>query len=677
MKTNPFKFHTGIEYSDAGNNQLRGGCIFCDHEHNFYIDSNNWQWDCKSCQRKGNLYTFLNSIHALMLPDPVRILADERSIPYIYFQNNNIRYNQFLSNTTYHVFCIPTYNKAGSLNNLYKVIPHPEKPGKRLILCTPTLSPTLFNQVASSHQEVWLLEGHWDKLAGEAITAPRNITCYGWPGNAFKASWINDFAGKDLCIFPDHDKVNPKSGTRAGEEELKHIISLIDKASVKPKSIKVIKWPEGTPEGFDVNDVLRAQGPNSYSFLTSNLVPYEANLKLLDHPIITGDESCDSFDKLLADCASTYYFTPDMELLLLLLISSIYSLKIDGEQMWLRIMGPPGSSKTTLARIVGSSEKTIMRDTFTGLLSGWKDDQAQDASMIPLVADRALIVKDADAMLQQPNVSQIMSELRAFYDKQIAVTYRNRINYDYSNIRSTFIFNGTHTLRDMDNTSLGERFIDFELHVTDRDRLAIAQRVLANQKSIAKTHTSPETRLQERAKGFIDGHLLARDDTADLGPKEDNAILELGSLISYMRATVQRDHRGRIKYKPYPEVPSRIVGQLTKTFQCAPAVFNTQHVPPEVHKVVRHSVRDIINVHSLRYKICNILHATPFITGEQICIPLSPTPAQVVADEIENMVELGMMEIVPKRTSTNYTINTFGLREHIYHQFGMILEPDE
>src|SRR5690606_15416142 len=127
-----------------------------------------------------------------------------------------IRYNQYVSNNTYLVFSIPTYNKDGALNNLYKVIPNSKKPGKRLILCTPSLSGTLFNQSKTSHQEIWLLEGHWDKLAGEAITSPREITCRGWPGNAFKSSWANDFAGKDLCIFPDHDKINPTSGTRAG-----------------------------------------------------------------------------------------------------------------------------------------------------------------------------------------------------------------------------------------------------------------------------------------------------------------------------------------------------------------------------------------------------------------------------------------------------------------------------
>ena len=527
---NPFTFHTGYDYQEGI--QHHGECVFCSNPNTFYFDPKTFKWDCKSCQARGNLYTFLQLFHSKLIDEPVSILAEERGIPLSYFQRSHVKFNQYLSGETYHVFTIPTYNKEGTLNNLYKVIPHPSKPNKRLILCTPSLSPTLFNFPSSPHKKFWLLEGHWDKLAGEAVVGTRDITCAGWPGSAFKSGWERAFAGCDLCIFQDRDKPNPQTGKYAGEEELIRILRIIKDSSSKPRSIRVIKWPSSLPEKFDVNDALKLFGPGTYDFLESNLVEMETvESPTLSESIsaptslIQADESCDTFEKLLADAASTYYFTHDMELLLLSMITSIYSLRIDGEQIWLRIMGPPGSAKTTIAKIIGASERTIMRDTFTGLLSGWKDDNEQDASMIPLIADRALIVKDADAILQQPNVQQIMSELRAFYDKQIAVTFRNRVSYSYADIRSSFIFCGTHTLRDMDNTSLGERFLDFELHVTEADRQAISRRVLENQKLIALTHVAPEVKLFERAKGFIDTHLSGRTSTGNLGSAEDNAIL--------------------------------------------------------------------------------------------------------------------------------------------------------
>jgi hypothetical protein len=668
MTKNIFEFHTGYTYSPTGSDQHKGDCVFCG-EPKFHFGPE-YLWDCKSCQRRGNKYEFLQQFHTLLVEPPVSILAAERGLATNTLTQEGVRFNQFQSSQYYHVFCIPTYNSDDKINNLLKVIPHPDKPGKRLILCSPSIKNTLYNFPSSPQKMVWLLEGHWDRLAAVEITQGRPITCISWPGGKFDPSWTKSFAGCDLCIFPDRDPINPKTGKSPGEEELQRILKVIDQVAAKPKSIRVMHWPTDLPDKFDVNDLYKLQGPNSFDYLESHLD--KPKVIVTHHQVVQADATCDSFDKLLADAASTYYFTHDMELLLLAMISSVYSLKIDGEQWWMRVIGPPGSSKTTIASIVGSSERTIMRDTFTGLLSGWKDEQEQDASMIPLIQDRALIIKDADAMLQQPNIAQIMAELRAFYDKQIAVTYRNRVNYDYDNIRSSFIFCGTHSLRDMDDTSLGERFLDYELHVTDEDRRAISLRALQNSKLAATGGSTAETSLKQKARGFIDSHLLLRNDTANLGPEEDNTILSLGSLISYMRASVKRDYKGRVKYKPYPEVPSRIVKQLAKAFQCAPITFNTRSVPPQVHALVSHMAKDIINVHSLRYKICEILHFKAPLSGEKICEFLRAPDPYPVATELDNMKELDMLEISEQRTSTQLAVAQFALKPHINTQFGLI-----
>jgi hypothetical protein len=670
MATNPFTFHTGIQYEESGDQQY-GDCIFCGKKKFYFGSGPEYLWDCKNTTcpgpQKGNVYSFLQGFHAILNPAPVSLLAEERGIPLAVLLNNNIRYNQFRSNETYHTFAIPTYNSQGNINNLYRVFPHPEKAGKRLIYSTPSLQANLYNYPSpdSTEQTIWLVEGHWDKLAAEAIVGNRPITCIGWPGSKFDPKWCKVFQNKDLCIFYDKDD--------AGVQELKRTTDALFQSPHKPKSIKVIAWPDGLPEHFDVNDTLKLQGPQSYQFLEMNLADFESP-QTTAAPLIVADDTCDSFEKLLADAASTYYFTPDMELLLLAMITSIYSIRIEGEQIWYRFMGAPGSSKTTMANIVGASSSTIMRDTFTGLLSGWKDEQDQDASMIPLIQDRGLIVKDADALLQQPNIQQIMSELRAFYDKQIAVTYRNRVNYDHQGIRSSFIFCGTHALRDMDNTSLGERFLDFELHVSDDDRKAISLRSLQNAKAAARGGIPPESRIKEKSKGFIDGHLLQKDDIADFPSEVDDRILSLGNLISYMRANVERDYKGNLKYRPYPEVPSRIVKQLTKLYLCAPIVYGTKTIPQPVHDLVSHTVRDIINIDSLRYKICRaMMFFDGPLTGDELCSKLHPAKPERIEQEIQNMVELEMIQLGKRRTSVQLVVNTFSPKPFIAEQMELIL----
>lgn len=598
------------------------------------------------------------------------MLAEMRGIPLTYFRLNDVRFNPIRSSASYLCWSIPTFNKDGALNNLYKVVPTPtpEKPHKLCILGTPSISSTIFNYPARTHETIWLLEGHWDKLAAEAIVGPaREITCIGFPGASFKQPWCNIFGGKDLVIFVDNDE--------AGASELRLIMSKIETAPHKPRSISTIRWPENSPQGFDVNDVLRIHGDSSFQFLEDHIQPYEyvAETNIIENPFIPSDDSCTTFESLLAECASSYYLTKDMELYILFLLSAIYSLKIEGEQIWIRGMGPPGSFKTTGAQIAGASEQTVMLDTFTGLLSGWKDEQKADASLISRIASRLLIIKDADALMQQPNIQQILSEFRAFYDKNIAAAYRHRVAYDYRNVRSGVALLGTGVLRSLDNTALGERFLDYELHVTNNDRDNIANRVLLNSISMATSNTSPENLLWAKAKGFIDTHLIGRSGVANLGDREKEAIFNYGSLISYMRCPVERNFKGKLKYKPIPEVPSRIVGQLSKLFLCAPMVYNSHSVPTDVHLLASHIVADIINVDSRRFKICKALHVEPKCVGEEIC-KLANLPLVEAEQEIEDMYVLGMLELTQRRTGSQTLLNEFSLRSDIYKQFGGIVQ---
>lgn len=665
---NPFQFHTGFEFKE-NNTQHIGTCVFCKKDEHFFFDTKDYQWDCKFCKRKGNLYTFLNMFHTeLCTTGPVTALAEMRGIPLTYFRLNDIRFNPIRSSPNYLVWSIPTYNKDGALNNLYKVVPNTEKPGKLLILGTPTVASTIFNWPAKTAQTIWLCEGLWDKLAAEAVVGPaREITCIGFPGASFKQPWCNIFGGKDLVIFVDNDE--------AGASELRLIMSKIESAPHKPKSISVCGWPDNLPPGFDVNDAYRVHGDSTYQFLEEHIHPHEyvAETSIIENPFIPSDDSCTTFENLLAECASSYYLTKDMELYILFLLSAIYSLKIEGEQIWIRGMGPPGSFKTTGAQIAGASDQTVMLDTFTGLLSGWKDEQKSDASLISKIASRLLIIKDADALMQQPNIQQILSEFRAFYDKNIAAAYRHRVAYDYRNVRSGVALLGTGVLRSLDNTALGERFLDYELHVTNDDRANIANRVMLNSINMAISNSSPENLLWAKAKGFIDSHLISRNGVANLGDREKQAIFNYGSLIAYMRCPVERNFKGKLKYKPIPEVPSRIVGQLSKLFLCAPMVYNTHSVPEDVHLLASHIAADIINIDSRRFKICKALHVEPKLVGEELC-RMAKIPLVEAEQEIEDMHVLGMLEITHRRTGSQTLLNEFSLRSDIYNQFGSIVK---
>lgn len=640
--------------------QWRGTCPFCRKKDHFFFGATN-EWDCKACMLKGNIYTFLKLVHEKLCDTSlVGVLAMERKIDVQYLVRNNVRWNPLISS-----FVLPSYNNKNNLNYLYRASKGSD--GKYQIYNVTGLDATMLGWGDKLHQTVWLCEGLWDKYAAEDIIGNREISPLGFPGSNFKQSWCNAFAGKDLCIFTDNDE--------AGTKILNQILERIQTAPNKPESIKVIKWPTGLKPGFDVNDSLAENKYGAFDFLTSNLVEKEIQgaTGFSSGYEIAADPTCRTYADLQSACSEVYYYTPDMNMLNILLISTVYALKIAGEQVWFRVIGPPGSSKTTLARIAGSSGQTVLQSTFTGLFSGWKDDDPTDASLIPKIAGKALIVKDADALLQQPNKDQIFSQLRDFYDKESSVTYMNRVSFEYHNVRSAFIFCGTHALRGIDNSALGERFLDFELTVTEMDREEIALRMMQRSMEVAISGGDPESSIHSKAKNFIDNELLNRTDVVLLNKTEQDYIMQQARLAAFMRAKVARTRTGEVAYKPFAEVPSRLVGQLSKLAFVIPVVIGESQVNDYTMQIMSRVVRDVIDANSNRYIISRFMCAAGFQSLPQL-VEYTKLPQKVVERELDDMRELNMLDIKSVCIGANVSTHVACLKERLAEQMRLTIQ---
>lgn len=606
----PFEFHTNLR-AEEHNSQFVMDCPFCGGEQKFYFNSE-YQWDCKrgSCGKSGNVYQFIRNIYDMFdnVTKSAEILATVRGLPREYFVKNGIKHNDLNGS-----FLIPAF-KHDKVHNLYKAIQKKEFDktkgdwvDKWLILATPGIDHMLIHWLETSNDTLWIGEGHWDKVAGDAIIGNTNpITMMNVPGaGVWKPAWCEALADKDIVFMYDNDKKG-----QAGFERV--ILQQIAKSPHKPKSISYLAWPEGLPDGYDLNDVYKEHRRQSFKWIQEHIKPYSApeNAVVVKTTIetIKADTSCDSFDKLLDMFKSLYHVTPDMEMALACLLASAYSINIEGEQLWYKIIGPPGCGKTTLAKMMSSSDRVVLRSTFTGLFSGWKDDSDEDASMVPLITNKMLVVKDADALLRQPNVERIFSELRDFYDKDSSTQYKNRVHNDYRNIRCTMVLCGTNVLRRADSSFLGERFLDLELGITRDDEERIKYKMLEKSEMVAfaENQLPPDTPLMAASKGFIDHHLLNR--TASIRPSQQvkDSIYILSTLISQMRTKVDRDSmgKGEVTFTPVVEVPSRLIGQLMKLAICLPVVTgNDKLVMPAIRKIAK----DIIDPTSSRFKISQIL----------------------------------------------------------------------
>lgn len=644
-KVSPFEFHTGLEAEDAGKDQKKMDCPFCNKEWHFYFNTLNYMWDCKVCHKSGNAISFIRMWYNEFenKTETSHTLAEIRGLPVIPFQRLGFKYND--KNRS---FIIPTF-KEGELSNLYKAIQvyDREKGSQRWrILATPSISQQLFNYDETTHDTVWVVEGHWDKVAGDAIVGSRNITVIGVPGaGVWNREWTKILGEKDVVFCYDNDDAG-----RQGYEKV--ITKHIAECPSKPKSISFVDWStaaEPLPEGFDLNDSYRKWGKGSFGQIEKLIKGFDApeGTVVVKTTIETvhEDPTCTSFERLMNLFKEVWYTTPDMEQGLALVLASIYSIKMNGEQLWVRLIGPPGSGKTTIAKTVSGSDQVVLKSTFTGLFSGWKDDSDEDASLVPQIAGRTLVVKDADALLKQPNVQQIFSELRDFYDKDSSIQFKNRVRRDYRNIKSTMVLCGTNVLRRSDSSFLGERFLDFELRLTMDDRARVSERALQNAIKLGENQTEAtlEIPVMAGAKGYIK-HLLDKPMHTSIDSTTGKYITILSNLAAVMRTKVDRDQNGRgeVTFAPIAESPTRLIGQLTKLCQVIPIIYETRTPDERTHQVLFKVVRDIIDPSSLRYRICQELCEGYYTFGQ--VLEKTGINQTTLVREMDNMRALDMVD---------------------------------
>jgi len=637
----------------------------CEGSQHLYFFPATTTWDCKKCGKKGNVHIFNQHIYNDVCNRNIGGLKDIWKLPHKCFES--IRYNPLNE-----CWVLPTF-REGKLNNLYKItVVREEKHGEWRdavrVFGTPSLGTTLFDWPTPEAEEVWVTEGQKDKLAAEAIIGSREIVAVGCPGaSSFQARWAMAFQDKNVVLLFDNDK--------PGKEGMQKVLKALQSSPYKPKAVKRIEWPENTEDGYDLYDLYQDLKARSYSHVSSLLQEVvQEDLTKVSSESVVADDSCDTYEKVLTVMRSVYYVPPDMETVLAIVLASIYSTNLEGEQVWFKIIGRPGCGKSTISKAVSASEFTKLLSTFTGLFSGHKDKEESDNSLIPEIQNRTLIVKDADALLRQGNIEQIMSELRDFYDKDSSVRYRHGLAFEYQNVRSTFILMGTQTLRRADQSFLGERLLSIEMDVTDKEEQLIKKRVAENALKLALNRPTPTTKeVMSSVKGFI-GHL--KDKSADhilLSDDYVDMIIRLCSLAANMRTQVDRDLRGKLLSPAMSEVPSRLIGQLINTTISLCMVYGVDSPSQKVEQIVKKVIRDTINPRSHRFLICDVILESPGVTAPQL-EEKTGLSRGTIKDELRDLVELKFVRAV--KVMQDNGLKTYGLwlEECIRKEFSEIIE---
>lgn len=311
---------------------------------------------------------------------------------------------------------------------------------------------------------------------------------------------------------------------------------------------------------------------------------------------------CDRYSVLSNAWKKALQWTPGLDRALSVMLASIASTKLLGDQLWIKIIGPAACGKSTLCEAVSVNRKhVIAKSTIRGFHSGY-GHESEDHSLVNLLYDKTLVTKDGDTLLQSPNLEQILAEARDLYDSTARTHYRTGRNKDYQGVRMTWLLCGTSSLRQIDHSELGERFLDCVImdsiddELEDEILMRVAYRTDRNLSTesngkLTSQHDPDLVEAMQLTGGYVD---WLRDNATDVlstieTPRQSLYLCtRLAKFVALMRArpsTRQEESAER-------ELGSRLASQLVRLAKCLALVLNHESVDNEVMLRVRQVALD-------------------------------------------------------------------------------------
>lgn len=661
----PYRFHgVGVDWR-SGDRQASGDCPFCGGEGKFTVQVDTGKWHCHVCNAGQNpkleriepgspAQTFLRLLHRHGTEAPADLdslaeLADDRGL----LDYETLAAWGVHKSIVTGDWLVPGWNAEGKLCQLYRYANvDPKRPDKRLLLATAEVGHGLFgmNLWDKDKLDVMVCEGPWDAMAlremmiavktlgdgtnGELVrTSNESVSLYAAanvvavPGcGTFDDSWLKVFAGKRVFLMydSDHPKKHPTMGLPvppAGFAGMQRVANLLGGATELPQEVHYLHWGKDgysplRPSGFDVRDMLR-QGTDvdgrakHLSKLLSMLRPvppeWVAGRSKSSGPggVTMDTLPCSEWRKVNDAWKRAFKWTPGLDRALACMLACCASVKLVGDQLWMKVMSPPSSGKSSLCEAISVARKYVLpKDTLTGVFSGYQLDREakDDFSLAAKAKDKCLVIKDGDTLLKAPNKEQILSQLRAMYDRAVRTSYGNQSSRNYEELSCSVLLCGTGSLRALDTSELGERFLDVVImeaidHDLENDILKkkARQNFAAFRKEVncsVLSQDSPDNIKARRLTGgyveWLRQNVVDRLDVLDTPESAEERIANYALFVSYLRARPS----ARQAESAEREMSTRLLSQMQKLAMCLAVVLNKDTLDEEVLARVRQVALD-------------------------------------------------------------------------------------
>lgn len=694
-KLRPYLFH-GVDIPEDPV-QATGDCPFCDKPGHFGVKTETGQFRCVRCEETGNISSFLRKLWEYSKEQThdkdYAELSEQRGVPVEALKAWGV-----VQSIATGEWLLPMFNKDGKLTNLSRWT---QINGEWKLLSTPGQKMHPYGtQLLNKNQTTrWMCEGPWDGMAmWYALNTVRKngdklVKCtlehkqrlglkqgvFSPPGAGnFSEDWLEHVDGytrTNIVFDNDHPKKKPNGQVlKPGWDGQQRVLKLMESTGRRSRSVYQVRWgkqgySKDLPDGFDIRDCLVQEG--GAVKMLAHITPKLKRARL--GKASTSEKEApkveplhrETFAELCKDWDSALHFTAQLKDTLGITLAVMVSTELKGEQLWLRVIGPPGSGKSTIAEAVSvAKEYVFAKSMFTGFHSGFTGgDRAkkdQDSSLIPLIDGKTFVVKDGDTLLTAPNRDRVLAELRDIYDGTSRAHYRNKKSVDYEDLRCTMVVCGTDDLRSLNRSSLGERFLDCEI-LGDCDRNPYLDRAMQNTYAAVLDSLKPESASEDNEvkqedkmtllKRATYGYLKHMKETLrtmphpELSEANGERLKALGQLISFLRA--KKDSEAECKVRV--ELATRLVAQMVKLAVCLALVHGKRSIDAEVIRLVRKVVLDTAEGFQLDILKALATFKTGGMSVKQLYLDLN-IPETTARRLCSNMQEFG---IVQKRSKSN------------------------
>lgn len=274
--------------------------------------------------------------------------------------------------------------------------------------------------------------------------------------------------------------------------------------------------------------------------------------------------------------------------------------QLDGDPVWLMIIGPSSGGKSECLRAFTQPGEIKIDDlTQSTFVSGYKNKATDDIPQFAeTIANRIWYIYDLSILMSKTSDerSRILSDMRMVYDGSITKRFGNKLSIDVETPNNTLICGTTPVIDNtiLEDQLLGTRFITYRIRAANRN--AMMDVIDKNQDRLEIMRESLLLAIKEYEKVTEVGKY-------DLTELDNQNLQMMSRLTTLLRTAVSLDRQGEPSNLAYPEEPGRLYKQMKKMY-CSYRIIGLDE--EEALRCIRKICVD--NISPIRIKLLKYIH---------------------------------------------------------------------